>query len=767
MGLAAVLMASAASAATFSGQPQFTLTPSGPVLAFERGRFGVKARSEDVPGRFAILDATDPDTADKVIAEVQLDVTGPSALTARAIDFAPGGWREQATFDAEAIAIDVVPLARGAFGVAVQAPAGFSLTLRVALPPSTTGTASADAQAPGVEGGGYAFAVSGDGAGAATGAEVTRTVATPAAAWVGFVIGVGTDVSAARAGALSPFAPPDAWYANAGAAFEAELARWSKIHTTSKMRDPLNAAAIAQLRANMTDAGMLAHKSQRNLYWLWDSTLQSLALTERSGAQALDALRIHLQSRVTDGQSPERGLLFARVDEAGVSPSLGAPSATDLFTELAPLGLPMRALQDRTHVADAVALEDLRGFYGAAGEYLEWLARRRDRDGDYRFELNGGLEYPNPDHPRFEGFAPGFDTKLPLPETTLRPALNAVDVSAWGGQLFIELARLGDRLGAPNSNAWRERGTQMMARLEDEAEGFAATDTWIDYVREGEELKRSFTRAGVYSWSPLWTGLARFPEHIVSAVEKAPAVVVNDGTLVSVDKTIDVAEVWLAAVGLYRYGYEARARAVIDALLTLLASQPNLYASYSEAGAPLGPGGSGVAAAIAVEAMRDRHQEEAFALENGGVAAQRSGHLRRLFRLTDGRLLMEVSVEGTDELPVTSIIAQTQIFSGEPMRLRFDDPDGLIGAAKIRVAFPILDEADVWIHRANGAEERRTLEASAPELEVGVGDEVELTIVRFAGERTGCGCSSGAEAMAPLAAFFWMFARIRRRRSRS
>ena len=153
---------------------------------------------------------------------------------------------------------------------------------------------------------------------------------------------------------------------------------------------------------------------------------------------------------------------------------------------------------------------------------------------------------------------------------------------------------------------------------------------------------------------------------------------------------------------------------------------------------------------MAILALRDRYQEEPFDVEAGAFAKHREGRVRRMFRLGDGALAMEVRVEGSDELPFTRWASERQILSVDPTTMTFEDLDGLIGDRVIHVSLPIVEEAQVVLRPAGGGSEKKTLKGPDARLDVHAGDTVELTITRFTGERSGCGCTSGGGTEALL-----------------
>lgn len=116
----------------------------------------------------------------------------------------------------------------------------------------------------------------------------------------------------------------------------------------------------------------------------------------------------------------------------------------------------------------------------------------------------------------------------------------------------------------------------------------------------------------------------------------------------------------------------------------LASSDHGLWEYYdSKTGAGLNVYPFGGSAALFIEALRDRHQAEAFA-----VGGKREGAIRRLQRLEDGEVLAEVSVEGTFEVPVTKFSSATKLFDGAEVTMTFADPHGVVGDGLVTVRFP-------------------------------------------------------------------------------
>jgi uncharacterized protein (TIGR03382 family) len=734
-----VLVAAAASAApTLHGSPRYLVDAPGPALLAGGGSVGLQVRTDEQGRlRLVVLDVRVGTAAQDRIAELEAQpfkAGGEAPFFPATVTFSATGWVAE---DAAGVQVQVTAVGADRFRVEVLAPAAAADDVRFVLL-ETPGEVDPGPGLPAVAREGLAVALGAGDAGNRFGIGAASTVA-QARAQAAAAAQPGQDVT--------PLAFPGP-------------------RERSGAHDALHAAAVAQLMANQAPGGgFVAHRGQANLHWTWASAWQAWALAEVDAPRALAALLAHRRGQVQEPSHPDFGLRFARVDEAGHSPPLGQPGATEFFSRLAPFGLCLRALQDAAAPPDAAELSTL---LSGGIEAFDWWARRRDRDGDFRYELNGALEHPQPDSPRFTAFWAPQEAALPLGEGSSRPALNAVDLNVWLAHEALELWRLGVALEHPRADEARSRALPLSARTLEANEGHWQKDAagWFDYVRRGDERRRDFgpqVRTPAL-WAPLSAGLVRDGTQVRDAVRRHvldPAFFTERGIASWPGGPVSPTDSVLTLLALSRYGWEKEAAQLRSRLLAQLAAHPNLHARYTAEGEPIGPGGDGAAAAAALLALRHADEAEVFALEEGLPARARSGYFRRVFRPSDGRVALEVRPGAGAQLPRTSLSAPAQLFSTEPLVVELD------GEGDLELHFPLFAEVEVArLGSGNDPSERiRGTDAEGVVLKARGGESLEVRVVRFAGERDGCGCgSTGAPAALPMLALVLFGLRGRRRR---
>ncbi|HLL53626.1 MAG TPA: hypothetical protein VK447_08780, partial [Myxococcaceae bacterium] len=590
---------------------------------------------------------------------------------------------------------------------------------------------------------------------------------------LGFLLAFADGTGGAQAVLSSADVPasPSQWLPRTEASWAAYFASFARSAETSPVRARADRQAMAILRHNALASpqpglgrGLSSAKSHRNHFYLWDSALASLALSEASPSRAFEVLGLLQRAQRTAEGDPERGVIPHHVDENGVGVPPGVSYAPDVYSAPPLLPSVWRVLYERSAKgpADVEAVE--RG-YQSSGELLNWWTRRRDKDADGLAEPNGSLEGGAANSPRFlEIWGDTEQARLPAFEFDTRARINAVDINAWRYLGGVELSRVGRLLGKADADAWLSRAGLLAPAAEGAPPiGFWATDRngYFDFTRSSTGAATFLSSRTPALWWPLVAGQARDPVKVKQVVgtlldssafwgpHGIPSAAFNDPRFSARDGfrgPVFASTNYFTAQALYRYGYEDEAAALRHRTLELLSAQPCLWTSYEpRSGEGLGACGDVTTAAVQVELMRDRHQEEAFAVKQGGLAPSREGRLRRLFRLGDGKLLFEVAVGGTYELPVTRVASKTQIFADEAMTFTFTDPSELIGNREIRVTLPVLAEASVRITRVDRTVETAALLSGDEPISVTarVGDTVEIQRFRLAGDRQGCGCGTG------------------------
>ncbi len=590
---------------------------------------------------------------------------------------------------------------------------------------------------------------------------------------------------------------PANWAETIRADWEAHLASYTPALEQDARRLEVDRRARTLLRMNevgplpsMPGPAAYPAKTHYNHFWLWDSAFEALGVSEQSAIRAFDYLDAVYRGQITRADDPELGLIPNHVDEHGVPPKLGIPGALDLFSQAPALGLALREIYERSAQDDA-ARERLARSYDVARPYLDWWTRRRDADLDGLAEVNGGWEGGQDNGPRYtEIWGDNLFARLAVSDNDPRPKLDSVDINAWLYLYEIELSRIARILGRTDDiQLWQQRASDRAFRMDDTTNGFWNEERggYYDFTRVGGDKARSFLKTRTYTvWSPLFAGVTRDTARVRRLVAQltdpkqfwgahgVPTVAFDDAAYNSQDYWRG--PVWLninylAASALFRYGYEAKAEELRQKVLDLVVSEGQLREYYdSTSGQGLNVSAFGWSGALYLELMRHRHEAEGFVVQEGGPAKTRQGYLRRLFRLSDGKLLAEVSAEGTYEVPRTTFESATQLFADEPIAITFEDPFQRVEGRTLTVTLPELSEAKVSVTEAGGTvrtEEPRAKGTEVIRITARVGDRIEVSRFRFKGQGgCGCGTSGGLElvALSSLA----VLARARRglRRSR-
>jgi len=729
-------------APTLDGSPRLRMDQISGTFSDLGGRFAIKpvltGPDEDRLGAFAFIDTRSGRTRDRSQGTFLISVfDGPTEKlrTGRRVTFDARGWTETATDGALSSTLRVTTLSRNVYLARLTLSAPLTVTARVEGTVATTATYDQglltldDADRP-------PFGLMLDARGAtpvrsgAGGATYSASVSVSASSSVDFL--VAFDETPAHARDVLTAAP-----------MQPVVLDWtvglSKPHSTDAKYLATEQRALSVLRMGEvtspdgTVLGGAAAKSHYNEIWVWDSAFQVLAVSEWDAPRAFAHLEGVYRGQVKDG--PEAGLLYNHVDEAGKPVRLELPGYTDEFSQAPAIGFVMNTLYERSAKDDA-AKALLQRSFDVAVPYLDWWARRRDADQDGLAEFNGGWESGWDNSPRFtEVWGDGLTARLPADDADPRPRLNSVDLNAWLYLYLVELSRSATLLGRDDAKTYEDRAAALAAKIDDAANGFwdDASGRYADFTKGGGRRRFTKTRTPVTLW-PLFAGLVRDEARAKRVIENDlldPAKLWGAYGIPTVafdDPAFDSNEYWrgpvwlnvsyLAMIALFRYGYETEAEELKVKTLELASSDHGLWEYYdSKTGAGLNVYQFGWSAALFMEALRDRHQAEAFA-----VGTKREGSIRRLQRLEDGAVLAEVSVEGTAEVPVTTFAAAagSKLFDGSEVSMTFADPHGVAGAGVVTVRFPAYPQVEPLTGR--------------------VGDTV--TVRGY--ERRGCGCSAAS-----------------------
>lgn len=722
-------------APTLDGGPRIRSDLIGGAYSDFGGRFAVKpvlvGADEDRPGAFGFYDTRSGRSRDAYQGVFAIEVRDGAATrlrTGRRVAFDVHGWTETVVDGALTANVRVETVARNLYRARVTLT-GVSGALSVAgRIDGTVATGAtydngllvidnADRPAFGLALGGGAL----DGAGGTTYfASATTTITGDGS--VDLLVGFDEEPAHARE-VLSAMPLVVDWTAGL-----------SKPHSTDARYLAAQERALSILRMGEVTArsgavlGGAAAKSHYNELWVWDSAFHALGVSEWDAMRAFAHLEGVYRGQLTDGGT-EGGLLYNHVDEAGAPVRLALPGYTDEFSQAPAIGFAMREVYDRS-ARDEAAKAALQRSFDVSVPYLDWWARRRDRDSDGLAEFNGGWESGWDNSPRFtEVWGDGLVPRLPADDSDPRPRLDCVDLNAWLYLYLVELQRSAERLGRADAADWRAKADALAMKI-DAAFWDDAGGRYADYTRAGDRQRFEKTNTAVTIW-PLFAGATRDLGRAKRVIEQRlldPAKLWGAFGVPSVafdDPAFDARDYWrgpvwinvsyAAMIALFRYGYEAEAEELKVKTLELVASDHGIWEYYdARTGAGLNAYQFGWSGALFLEALRDRHQADAFA-----VGSRREGEIRRLSRLADGAVLAEVSVDGSYEVPVTRFSAPAELFDGSPVTLSFSDPHGVVGDAAVQVRFPAFPAAE--------------------EVTAHIGDQVVVQGY----EKRGCGCSAG------------------------
>ncbi|MBK7860116.1 MAG: hypothetical protein IPJ65_16180 [Archangiaceae bacterium] len=716
MSLAPTLLTLLCVAPTLDGSPRLRLDQIGGSLSEFGGRFAIKASltgtDEDRLGAFGFIDTRSGisrDTAQGVFAVDVSDGATPKLRTGRHLLYDGRGWTETATDGALSATVRVETLARNVFVAKVTLT---GVTAPLTVTGRVDGTVTTGATWAGglltIDNGdrpafGLSLGVRGapapvlDGASGKTYFGSTRvTLAADGA--VEFLLAF--DPSPAHSTAVLTEAPATA-----------AVTDWKLHLTPPHSTEPRylaaqdRALAVLHMGEVRDEAGNMLGiapaKSHYQEIWLWDSSFQALGVSEYDVPGAAAQLLGVYRGRVTEGK--EAGLIYNHVDETGQPVRIMVDGYTDDYSQAPALGIALREVYERGARDDA-AKQALQQSLDVATPFVDWWARRRDKDGDGRYEYNGGWESGMDNAPTFtEVYGDmSITARLPADDDDPRPRINAADLHGWLYLYLIELGRAADLLGRTDGDSYRARAKELAEKTDDATEGFwdDAEGLYRDYVRGGG--RRHFIKSRtLVTMFPLAAGMTRDLSRAKRVIEtqlldpnKAwgsygiPFTMFDDPAFDSNDYwrgPVWLNISWLTMVALFRYGYEAEAEELKLKTLELGASDHGLWEYYdSKTGKGLNCYQFGWSAALYLEALRDRHQAEAFA-----VGLKRSGEIHRLVRLSDAVVLAEVQVEGSFEVPHVEITTTgAELFDGAPVSFAFTDPHGVVGDKAVTVSFP-------------------------------------------------------------------------------
>ncbi|MDQ3264025.1 MAG: hypothetical protein M3Y59_10230 [Myxococcota bacterium] len=816
--LLSVLLAIPAGAVpTVEGAPRWASDLPGCALSAEQSRYAVQALVTGAAAdRFAALTLHDartgarPDAPLGTFSLSATDVGGARLEGARAISFSPQGWTEERVDGTLTARAEVFTLAPNVFAVTVTLGGVSSpLSLRATLEgnlgtgSATLGTGSGafpllltldsgEERPFGVALGSTAGSSVSAGAGGSAYAVTLDLVATSDGV-VAFVLAqddaTAQTISRGEA-AVTAAGGVEGWAGAAQSRWAAQLATFSPPHTTDAEARANDALALSVLLNNELGGaegglrGSLPAKTHFNYFEVRDTGFLALAAVEGPSARAQAYLDGVWRGQEAGAGNLQAGLIPHRVDEAGGAPSWNQASVSDHYSERPAFAPALRALRDRG--LPPLEPPALTALLDAQLSLLGWWRDHRDWDEDLVLEANGGLEAGADNSPRFfEMWGSGDGVRLPVPEVQprARTPLNAVDVSSSLYAEYLEASQLAGALGrGEDQRQSLARASLLGAQIDEATFGFwdEVRGGYFDYWLQGTERERVPLRIRTpVIWAPLTVGAAReltranrALAHLLSEVEfwrphGVPSVAVGEGTFDSAQRWRGAAfaeQQYEAMVALYRYGYEAEAEQLRQRTLATLQAAGTFREAFDpETGAGRGPGCFGTSAAVAVAIARNRHQEEAFAVERGGLPRVRQGQLRRMIRISNGQLLLEVRVAGSREVPVTTLSAADQLFAEVPMGIELSDPHGLIGDAEVEMRLPAYEKLQARWTAGPGAGRTLDLEGEELTLTARVGDRIELSGLRFVGAQT-CGCAGGGGAgLGALGVLLWLLAVHRRR----
>lgn len=453
-------------------------------------------------------------------------------------------------------------------------------------------------------------------------------------------------------------------------------------------------------RSSMSGWGAVPTKVHYNWFWLWDSGLQAVGLSEIDPATAEEVI-----ATVMAPQGP-KGFLAHMTNEDLVS--LTPHSQSPVFGWAAA----RVAERDPDPVRRRAFIEEM---VNRGEQFLAWWEAERDNDGDGLFEFLSQDEGGWDNSPRMNYvdpilFIPYLGSLGEVIASKTRP-LDAVDLNAWIYLYYRAMADWSAELGDPSGAAgWMARAGALSEAI-DRILWSDARGCWLDAYRPAwadRHIHWEVLTPAV--WFPAFAGASGditkirrvIEEHLLNPDEffgryPIPSVAYND-------PAFDLTEpgwkgyIWLATLypalpTLFRYGYEEEARALALRTLEMMASQGGMKGIW-ETYDPLtgsyknehSTGGYcsfqfGWSSAFAIEILLERYQAERYVFEDT-VAIR--GHIRRAEVWGTGEVLYEVSSTGV-EVPHVEITSPGggSLLSGDELVVSLEDPYGALGAGEI------------------------------------------------------------------------------------
>jgi len=499
-----------------------------------------------------------------------------------------------------------------------------------------------------------------------------------------------------------------------GTAFDLASSRWEAFfaslpapHTDEARFTELYRLAATGLemglyapRSSMSGWGAVPTKVHYNFFWLWDSGLQAVGLSELDPAAAEQVI-----ATVMAPQGPQ-GFLAHMTNEDLVpltphsqSPVFGWAAAR--VAERDPDPVHRRAfIEEMVHRGE---------------QFLAWWEADRDQDGDGLFEFLSQDEGGWDNSPRMNYvdpilFIPYLGSLGEVIASRTKP-LDAVDLNSWIYLYYRAMADWCAELGDPSGAAgWRARAGALSEAI-DRILWSETRGCWLDAYRPAGAAEHTHWEVLTPAvWFPAFAGASGdivkirrvIEEHLLNPDEffgryPIPSVAYND-------PAFDLTEpgwkgyIWLVTLYpalpvLFRYGYEEEARALALRTLEMMASQGGmkgiwetydpLTGSYKNA---YSTGGYcsfqfGWSSAFAMEILLERYQAERYVFEDT-VAIR--GHIRRAEVWGTGEVLYEVSSTGA-EVPHVEITSpgDGSLLSGDELVVSLEDPYGALGSDEI------------------------------------------------------------------------------------
>jgi len=499
-----------------------------------------------------------------------------------------------------------------------------------------------------------------------------------------------------------------------GTAFDLAAARWEAFfaslpapHTDDPRFVELYRLAATGLkmglyapRGSMSGWGAVPTKVHYNWFWLWDSGLQAVGLSELDPEAAEQVI-----STVMAPQGP-RGFLAHMTNEdlAPLTPHSQSPVFGWAAARVAE--------RDPDPVRRRAFMEEM---VDRGEQFLSWWETDRDNDGDGLFEFLSQDEGGWDNSPRMSYvdpilFIPYLGSLGEVIASKTKP-LDAVDLNAWIYLYYKAMTDWCSELGDSSDAAGWEAKAEALSEAIDRILWSEARGCWLDAYRPvGAPNHRHWEVLTPAIWFPAFAGASGdivkirrvIEEHLLNPEEffgryPIPSVAYND-------PAFDLTEpgwkgyIWLVTLYpalpvLFRYGYEEEAQALALRTLEMMASQGGMKGIW-ETYDPLtgsykneySTGGYcsfqfGWSSAFAMEILLERYQAERYVFEDT-VAIW--GHIRRAEIWGTGEVLYEVRSTGA-EVPYVEITSSDSgpLLGDNELVVSLEDPYGILSAGEV------------------------------------------------------------------------------------